>query len=86
MKYTCTPLSTNERFYGSLDHRIMFIWIVVADPGLEQVAENVQRIRICGIILQKCQELLADVRTPGVEVQIRNEKNSQRQRSRYSNS
>ena len=56
-----------------LDHEVIIILIIVANPGLKQVTENVQRFCLAGIVFEKFFELIADVRTFGLEMQIRNE-------------
>ena len=48
--------------------------VVVADPNLDQVAQDVERVYV---VAHRCQELLQsgeDVRTGGVDVQVRDEK------------
>ena len=46
---------------------------VVADPGFEQVAEDVQRIGAGCLLAQEAQEQVGDLRTAGVQVQVGNE-------------
>jgi hypothetical protein len=47
---------------------------IIADPGLEQIAQNVKGIRIARLGGEKIQELRGDRRTTCVDVQIRDEK------------
>ena len=46
---------------------------VIADPGLEQVAQDVQRLGLRGFIAQERQEQLGNGWTAGVQMQIGNE-------------
>ena len=47
--------------------------IVVADPGFEQVAEDVERACAARFLVDELAEQLRDVRTRGVEMQVGNE-------------
>ena len=48
-------------------------WGVVADPGLEQVAEDVQGIGATGFALEEIPEQTGDVRAVRIQVQIGDE-------------
>ncbi len=48
--------------------------IVIADPGLEQVAEDVQRIGLAGFAIHEAPEQFGDRRPLRVQVQVGNEK------------
>jgi hypothetical protein len=71
MKYTGTPLS-DSTFSASATASAAGEG-VVADPGLEQVAEDVQRIGAGRLLAQEAQEQVGDLRTAGVQVQVGNE-------------
>ena len=62
--------------YRQLDNRVVGIWIVVAYPGFEQVAENVQGLGLGSICLLKPNKLFADVGPLSLEMQIGNKQRS----------
>ena len=51
--------------------------IVIADPGVEQVAENVERVGAAGAKREKVDELRAGRRLAGIQMQIGDEQGSQ---------
>jgi hypothetical protein len=51
---------------------------VVAQPGLEQVAEHVQRVGVRGLVAQEVQEQRGDGRARGMQVQVGNEQRGHR--------
>lgn len=64
---------------GELPERAQYptlvgIRIVVANPGFEEISEDVQRARLARLAREEIQELTGDVRARGVQVQIGNEK------------
>jgi hypothetical protein len=58
------------------DHALRRVGIVVADPGLEQVAEDVERGRAPRSGCEKAQELLGRLRPRRIEVQVGDEERS----------
>jgi len=61
-------------FAQCLAHRVAHgLVVVIADPGLEQVAEYVQRIGLVRLATQKLQELRYRFRRTGIQMQIRDE-------------
>ena len=44
----------------TLDREVVRIWVIVADPRLEQVTEDVKILGFTGLRLEEMQELLAD--------------------------
>ena len=72
MKYTGTP-DVGQRLQLAGDERAGLGRIVVADPGLEQVAEDVQRIGAAGFAADELAEQFGDLRTLGVEVEVGDE-------------
>lgn len=63
----------SERAQRADDPALVRIGVVVADPGLEQVAEDVKRLRAAGFMRQEIEKLRGDVGPLPVEMQIGNE-------------
>ena len=61
MKDTGTPASATARSARG-DEGADLGRVVVADPGLEQVAEDVQRVGVARLVAQETAEQLGDVR------------------------
>jgi hypothetical protein len=64
-----------QRADGIEGLRLAGIRRVIAHPGLEQIAEDVQRVGNARLGPQEFDELAGDVRAGGIDVQIRNEEN-----------
>ena len=64
------PCQLAERL---LDPGVVLIRIVVADPGFEQVAQDVEFVRVQCFSFQELQELICYLRTVRFEVQVRDE-------------
>jgi hypothetical protein len=50
--------------------RLSRVWVVVTNPGLEEVAQDVQGFRACSVSAQEFEELLARLRRACIEVHI----------------
>jgi hypothetical protein len=55
-----------------LDAGVIGVRVVVAHPGLEEITEDVQRIRFPGFRVQEIKKLLADLGALALEVQVGN--------------
>jgi len=62
---------------GGLYRGIGRFRIIVSEPDLEQVAEDVQRLGPAGLTLQEIDELRGDLRRVGVKVQVGDEESRQ---------
>jgi hypothetical protein len=65
---------TGERDAHALAIRLV---VVIADPGFEQIAEYVERLRSAGACRQEIDELRAGRRLAGIQVQIGDEQGGQ---------
>jgi hypothetical protein len=62
-----------EASQGSGDPELEFAGGIVTDPALEQITENVERPGVRGAVNQELLELLGDVGTIGIEMDIGDE-------------
>lgn len=60
----------HEISQGLLDRRVILVGIVIADPGLEEVAENIECLGILRLAFEEGVELIANFRAISLEVQV----------------
>ncbi len=72
MTKQATPLSVSLRS-AAITRALLGIRIVVADPDLEQIAEDVERFRARGVRVEEREELLGRVRRVRVEMHVGHE-------------
>ena len=72
MKLQATPRSASLRS-AALTCRPVGARRIVADPALEQVAEDIQGVGLAGRVGQKAQKAVGDCGSGGVQVQVRDE-------------
>ena len=68
-----TAALVRERAQPRYDAAFLGLRIVVSDPDLEQVAENVERIGLRRRAREESEKLLGDLRMLRIEVQVRDE-------------
>ncbi len=66
--------AVRERAQRAFDRRVVLVGIVVTDPVLEEVAEDVERFGVGRFLVEEVEELLADFGAAGFEVQVGDKK------------
>lgn len=73
MEQVAGHTACRQRPQGGDDESLVGIGVVIADPGLEQIAQDVQCTRATGLLAQKAQELRGDVGSLGIQMQVGDE-------------